>query len=123
MYVIEVERGEVNIALLEAQLRTLAGSDYMGLSTRPGVVTAYLTKDTSPALFDALRTAMQTHDATQLTPEQAKAIVEKTKLEAARAASTEALNLADYAGQDAPVQQLAAKVAWLEREIRDLRGI
>ena len=122
MYTIEVERRDVNIALLERDLRALCGAVYTGLSTRPGVVVAYLSNQADMALLDAVRAAIQQHDATQLTEEQAQALTDKVALDIARSTTGEPVRLDEFAA-DPLLLRLAEKVAWLEREIRDLRGL
>jgi hypothetical protein len=122
MMTIEVERHIINMALLEEQLQAVAGEAYAGISTLPGRVVAYLTDTATPALAERVHEAIQQHDATQLTADQVRAAADKAALEAARSANGVPVNPADYS-QNALLQQLARKVAWLEQEIRDLRGI
>jgi hypothetical protein len=122
MYAIEVERLTFNAALLERDLRAMCGEVYVGISTRPGVVTAYLTNDASADLLEPVRKLIEQHDASQLTEEQVKAAVNRAALEAARQTRGDFLN-PDAFSQNALLQQLAAKLAWLEREISDLRGL
>jgi hypothetical protein len=120
MYTIEVERHDLNHALLDQELRALAGEAYIGISTRPGVVAAHLTEVAASDVSDAVRQAIRQHDATQLTEAQAQAIADQAALEVARSANGVPVNPDDYS-QNALLQQLARKVAWLEREMRDLR--
>jgi hypothetical protein len=122
MYTIEVERADLNIALLERDLQAMGGGFYAGLSARPGLVTAYLSDDADAGLLEAVRGAIRQHDAAQLTEEQAREMADKAALEAARSASREPVEPDEFAGNPL-LMRLAAKVAWLEREIRDLRGL
>jgi hypothetical protein len=50
--------------------------------------------------------------------EQAK----QSALDSARAANATPVNLADYSGEAAHIQQLAQKIAWLEQETAALGG-
>ena len=121
MYSIEVERGALNTALLEQNLRALCGDLYAGLSTRPGFVTLFVSDQADVILLDAARKLVEAHDARQLTEAQVKAIAEQAALDAARRNTGAVLNPDDF--RDNPVLlRLAEKITWLEREIRDLRG-
>jgi hypothetical protein len=122
MYSIDVERGSINTALLEQELRAQCGDLYFGLSTRPGFVTLFLSDQADVVLLDAARRLVELHDASRLTEAQVKAIAERTALESARRNTGSVLDPNDFR-DDALLLRLAEKITWLEREIRDLRGL
>jgi hypothetical protein len=113
----------INIEKLDADLRAAFSNSYMGLSTRQGDVIVFMAEDTSNADVLAAEQVVETHDATQLTSEQAAEIAEQQVLADMRTANGDNLDLSQFAGENAALQALANKVAWLELEIRDLRGV
>jgi hypothetical protein len=117
----------LNREALNAQLAAAFGALYAGFAdqeTRTGfVVTVNLTNAATPADIEQLNTFMARYDPATLTPEQQARQQREQKLsEARRDYRGSELNPADYAGENALIQTLARKLAWLEQEIAELRG-
>jgi hypothetical protein len=116
-----IDRSDVNVELLDAQLRAAGGALVYGLSAQRGGVTIYVNEAMPPELRKQLEQIARTHDATQMTPEQ-KALTERhAMLEQGR--TDVPLSVDDFKASDPASQALARKIAWLEQEIRDLRGL
>lgn len=113
----------VNIEKLDADLRAAYGSRYAGLSTRRGEVIIFMAEDTPSADVLAAEQVVVNHDPTQLTVEQAAEIVEQEALADVRSVNADNLDLSQFAGENADIQALAQKLAWLELEIRELREV
>jgi hypothetical protein len=118
----------LNREALNAQLAAALGAIYGGFAdreTRDGfVVTVNLTNAATQADIDQLNALMANYDPQQLTPEQAARKQREQKLAAARRDYQGAeLDPADFAGESALIQTLARKIAWLEQEVADLRGL
>lgn len=114
----------VNLIALDAALRTALGSSVFGLTHNGQSITVHLADDAPPGKVAQTRTIVQSHDPSQLTPDQQAGILKQAKLEQARQdfAATE-LDLKTYEGKDALLEALAKKVSWLEREINALRNV
>lgn len=112
----------INIEKLDEDLRATLGSNYVGLSTRLGEVIVFMADETLEADVLQAQSIVETHDSSQLTAEQAAELAEQEALADARSANTDNLNLGQFAGESAAINALAEKLAWLELEIRDLRG-
>jgi hypothetical protein len=118
MHEIELKLGRVNSELLDQQLRQALGAVYAGLSTRRQVVLLYLTVAATPAEMEQAERIARQHDPAQLSPRQQQ----EQLLEGQRAAQI-TLNQQDFTHQSPALQALVAKIAWLEAEIRALRGL
>jgi hypothetical protein len=113
---------EVNIAALDAALRSALGAEMYGLVADGQRVTLCLADSVKPAQVTQARRLVETHDPAQLTPEQQADLDRAARLQQSRdEAGAGELRLADFDGQDALLNQLARKVLWLEREVRVLR--
>jgi hypothetical protein len=113
---------EVNVAALDAALRSALGAEIYGLVADGQRVTLCLADSVKPAQVHQARRLVETHDPAQLTPEQQAAADRAAKLQQSRdEAGAGELRLADFDGQDALLNLLARKVLWLEREVRVLR--
>ncbi len=117
----------LNREALNAQLAAALGAVYAGFAdrqTREGfVVTINLTGAAQAADLDKLNALMAAYDPTALTQEQQAQKQRTQKLaDARRDYKGGELNPANYAGENALIQALARKLAWLEQEIADLRG-
>lgn len=121
MLEIWIERADVNVELLDSQLRSVGSDLFYGFSAQQGGITLYMSNDVSSDLREQLEQMARDHDATQLTPQQQAAIARQEMLAQGRAAAP--LDLADYAASSVEIQALASKIAWLEQEMRDLRGL
>ena len=119
---ITIERTTVNIDALDAELCTALGAVTTGFSLGGGRVIVHLLDSATSQQESLARQIVLTHDPNRLTPEQQANELRKTKLEQARRDFGAAeIDLALYSAQTPPVQQLAQKIAWLEREITDIR--
>ena len=121
MIELKIERIDVNIELLDAQLRAVAAEMFYGLSLQQGSVVLYLNESASSDLQKTLGRIVRQHDASELTPQQEAQAVRQTRLAQGRTRSP--LDEKQYEGSPAIIQALAAKIAWLEQEIRDLRNV
>jgi hypothetical protein len=121
MIEMKIERADVNVELLDAQLRAAAGEHFYGLSLQRGAVLLYLSDAISPDTQQTLGRIARQHDATQVTPKQQAEAERKIALEQGR--TRVPIDEKQYEGSPALIQALAAKIAWLEQEIRDLRGV
>jgi hypothetical protein len=116
-----IERSDVNIELLDAQLRAAGRDLFYGFSAQRGGVTLYMSDDITTEQRGQLLEIARAHDATQLTPQQQADLVRDKVLEQGRA--DEVLDMTQYAASTPEIQALAQKIVWLEQELRDLRGI
>jgi len=118
-----VERHAVNIEALDAELRSALGDVIAGMSTRPGAIVVHLSDAASKSQANQAQRLVLDHDATQLTSEQSGEVDRIQRLRAARQANRTALEVDGISNNDVDtIKRLARKVAWLEQEIRDLRG-
>ena len=117
---------EVNREALDQTLSTALGAVYAGFAERKSgqdvLVTVNLSDAATRADIEQLDTLMAAHDPAQLTEEQQAEQQRQQRLETLREARGEALDPDDYSDQDAEIQTLAQKLAWLEQEVIDLRG-
>lgn len=118
-----VIKNPINAEALDAALRAALGNATTGVSTGNGQAVVHLTDSTTPAQEEQARQIVLAHDPALLTPRQQAEATRQQQLAQARATyGTSELDLAAYSGQSALIQQLAGKIAWLEREIANLRG-
>ena len=118
---ITIERWDVNIAALDAELRAALGELVSGISTGPYGVQVHLSDDVTPASIQQARQIITSHDPKILTPKQQARQQRQQKLSQARQNNTAEIDLSNYSGQSSDIQALAQKIAWLEQEIHDLR--
>jgi multidrug efflux pump subunit AcrA (membrane-fusion protein) len=111
---IEVTKSIVNVAGLDAELRNNLGDVVKGVSVRRGQVIVHLDDRVTAAQVSQAQQIVLDHDASQRTPEQSA----RQQLEADRKIYRQLFDPASI-----NLQQLAERVAWLENEIRDLRGL
>lgn len=113
---------EVNVAALDAALRSALGAEIYGLVADGQRVTLCLADSVKPAQINQARRLVETHDPAQLTPAQQTAADRAVRLQQSRdEAGAAELRLADFDGKDALLIQLARKILWLEREVHALR--
>jgi len=121
---ITVKRNTVNFDALNDDLRDALDEVVIGLSTRPGAVIVHLSDEaTSEQLAEAQKIAIS-HDETVITTAQTVELAQSQSLYAARDANQEKID-ADRVWRVnlRTFKQMINKIAWLEQEIRDLRGI
>ena len=119
---ITIARNNVNVEALDAELQAALGNLSRGVSTGPYGVMVHLDDRATEAQIAQVQAIVEDHDPSVLTPEQQARQQRQARLETLRQTRGEALDPADYGGQDAPIQTLAQKLAWLEQEVIDLRG-
>jgi hypothetical protein len=110
----------VNFKALDAELRQNLGEAYNALMVSDSTIRVFLNEDVSRMTVQGI---VDAHDPMQLTAEQQAQLDATAAVEAAREAHSSKLDLAQFLGESLPVQELATYVAWLELEIRNLRGL
>jgi hypothetical protein len=119
---ISIERSIVNIDALDSELRAALGELTTGFSTGGGRVIVHLLDAATSQQEGLARQIVLAHDPARLTPPQQLEAERQAKLDQARKEYGAAeIDLAVYDSQGPIIQQLAQKIAWLEREIADLR--
>jgi len=121
MLTITINRAATNVSALNETLRDALGADYHGLSLYKTEVRVHLQADVSAEQVQRAEQLVKDHDPAVLTPKQQEEQAREQRLADFRAA--DALDLSAYDGATAEVQTLAQKIAWLELEIRELRGL
>lgn len=116
-----IERPDINVELLDAQLRAIGAGSFYGLSAQRGGVILYMNDSTPVDLQKSLARVAQQHDAAQMTPKQEAQAARQSRLEEER--TNLPLDEKHYEGSPALIKAMAAKIAWLEQEVRDLRGV
>lgn len=119
---IVIDRASVNLALLDHELRMVLGAAMTGISTRAGIVVVHLAERATGDHETQAKQIVLNHDASALTPEQQARQTRTDRLNTDRARFTTPLNPTDFSAMPL-VQTLAARIAWLEQEIRDLRNL
>ena len=123
MHRVIVLRQAVNIEALHEELLAIAGVDFFGLSTQPGHVIAHLEARTDSTTIEQVRSAIINHDAMQLSASQQAEQTRQQNLQTLRSANNNAIDVDDYLLQIPLIQELAAKIAWLEQEIIDVQKL
>ena len=113
----------INIEKLQEDLQAALGSTYIGLSTRFSEVIVFMADETPEADVLLAQSIVENHDPSQLTAEQAAELAEQQALADVRSTNPDNLDLSQFVAESAAINALAEKVAWLELEIRDLRGV
>lgn len=119
---IHIDRQEVNLALLDADLRAALGSFITGISTNAAGVVVHLTEKATGDHEMQAKHLVQMHRPAALTPAQQAQKARAERLTIDRTRFNTPLNTADFAA-NLLVQTLAARLAWLEQELRDLRNL
>ncbi len=117
-----IDRPHVNLQLLDAELRAALGAVVSGISTRAGVVIIHLRQSASGDQENQAKQLVQTHNPTALSPAQQAQKARAERLLADRARFTAPLNPTEFTANPL-LQTLAARIAWLEQELRDLRNL
>jgi hypothetical protein len=118
---ITIQREDINIKALDAELRGALGEVVHGISTGPQGVTVHLSDAATANDLAQAESIAANHDPSVLTADQQDEIARQQELAAARDANVEPIDPAIAKGQDAVIQLLVQKIAWLEQEIADLR--
>lgn len=112
----------VNLVALDESCRRELGDAFVGISMGNGAVTVYLREDADKPSLTRTRNLLADHHPEQLTTEQAKRAEASQQLAVWRKAYETPLTVADYPTDDQTLQTLIARLAWLEAEVRALRG-
>jgi hypothetical protein len=113
MQSINIERQNINIKALEAELRSILGELIRAVSISCGQTIVHLGEGALQGDIDLIEQIVNDHDEKLLTVEQQ----EKIDLEAERDSFA-----TPFDPQAITLSELAARVAWLEREVRRLIG-
>lgn len=118
-----VKRQTVNLEALDETIRAALGDVVTGVSSRPGAVVVHLIDAATTTQANQAQQIVLNHDASELTAEQTAEAQRRQHLETAREANRSNLDAEGISTADVTtLKQVARKVAWLEQEIRDLRG-
>lgn len=117
-----IEREAINLPLLDEQLRVALGAVFVGVSAVDGGVVIHLNGTADAAQTARARQIARDHDASAKTAWQAAQQARQQKLAAARASINADLAPELLGTADPALLTIARYVAWLEQEIRDLRG-
>lgn len=98
---VSLERNQVNIETLDADLRTELGDAYLGLSARDGVVILHASDEISDAQIQSGRTIVQAHDATVLSAEQQGIVNLRSEIDSLKASVGDIDNLTTTEATDA----------------------
>jgi hypothetical protein len=123
MKTITIERSYPNVSALDESLHNNLSEQYIGLSAHGNTVRVHLTDDVSGETVQQVQQWVQAHDSSVLTTEQEAEQVRQQNLAQMRSANDSGLDLSAYDGSTTEVQALASKIAWLELEIQELRGL
>lgn len=118
-----IQRETVNFGALDDALRTALGELLIGINVGGEQVTVHLDDEVTPEQIDQVRSIVEDHDPTQLTPAQQAELERQQQLQQMREENAQPLDVSAYDEQEESIRQLVARVAWLEREITDLRGL
>lgn len=111
---VNIDRVKVNPAGLDAELRAALGAVVKGISVSGGQVIVHLDDGATQAQIDQARGVVDAHDESRLTPAQQAQL----DLEAEREGYALPLDPLVISLED-----LARRMAWLEKEVRAARGI
>lgn len=123
MKTLPINRSSVNVSALDTELRNTLSEQYVGLSERPGTVKVHLMNSASAAQMQQAEQLVLDHNAAALTAEQEAEQTRQQAITQFRSNDAGELDLTAYDGASAEIQALAQKLAWLELEIRELRGL
>jgi hypothetical protein len=83
----------------------------------------FLEDNASSQDIQAAQVIVANHDANTLSPEQEAEAARQIALAAAREAHPNGLDMSQFESSGTEIQDLASYVAWLELEVRALRGL
>lgn len=115
---ISVDRTQVNVELLDAELKNALGVLVKGISTGRGQVIVHIDDDATDADIDHVEQIVIDHDETGLTADQQKQQQRATDIAAGRQIYDVPLD-----EKSITLEGLALRIKWLEEELRDLRGL
>ena len=115
---ISIDKTRVNVELLDAELKAALPDLVHGISSGRGKVVVHMDNDATNADITNAEQIVINHEESGLTAEQQKQQQREIDLAAGRIAYDEPLDPATIT-----LETLATRIAWLEQEIRDLRGL
>ena len=111
----------VNIGLLDETLKAALGVKCYGVSVRGDEVEVHLSDDATDNDLVLAAQIVTDHDSLQKTAKQTERETRQANLVADRAKFAQEDDLGQYG--TSPLDLLAERVRWLEREIRELKGL
>ena len=93
-----------------------------GVSYNASGVILHLSDRASAAQIAQAEQIVADHDPSVLTSDQQAAVDRSQRLAQMRADNAADLDVNDFSSEAAAIQDLAAKIAWLEQEVRELSG-
>ena len=116
------DKATINLDKLDEEVRAGLGSVTSGVSARNGQAIVHVREDVTDAQRQQAEQIVASHDSNQKTARQQAAEARQTKLVQLRASNSVDLDVSNFLGDSPSVQALAQKLAWLEQELRELRG-
>lgn len=118
---IVIERQGINVEALDETLRSTLGEQFRGLSASRGQVVLHMEDGIDQAGISQAMDLVNTHDPTVLTAkQQMEADMESQRVQYAAELDVDA---PENQSADPVVNTILERLVWLEREIRDLRGL
>lgn len=119
----EVERQQTNVQALDSDIREALGATFLGLSTQEGKVILHFAEDVSGTQMKLARDKAVLHDPDILSASQEAELARQQNIVTSRERMKTSLDVAEFASETSMVKTLVERVAWLEAEVRDLRGL
>lgn len=120
---ISFTRESANVEALDAELRAALGALMLGVSAAANTVTVHLAAPAAPDQAQHIGQIVRDHDAARLTPRQQAELARRALIDDARSRHAGLLDPADFAAEPDAIRRLADRLAWLELELRELRGV
>lgn len=120
---VEFKRNNVNPEALDEAIRDEFGAQVSGISSGPYGVKVHFVDEPSAEQINRVREMVQNHDPSVQTPEQQAAERRRHTLEQLRSENADDLDISAFKGEKALIQRLAQRIAWLEQEIHEMRGV
>jgi hypothetical protein len=115
---ISIDREQVNVELLDSELKAALPGLVHGISSGRGKVVVHLDNDATNVQIANATQIVFGHDENRLTADQQKKLQREIDIAAGRIAHDEPFDT-----KTITLEELATRIAWLEQEIRDLRGL
>lgn len=122
MKTLRVEKALANLARLDQEIRAILGEQRaFGSSLVAGAVETFVADDVTEEEETAVLSVLESHDPDILSPEQQKELDRIAAIQdARRTIASTPIDLTAYASDLPRIRLLAAKVKWLEYELRNL---
>lgn len=115
------EKQAINPDLLHEELAEQLDSGFAGVSAGSSGVRVIFNRPFRKGETTVIAQVLAKHDAEKLSTRQAAEVERKGLLAMHREVNTLPVDVRDFVGEPDAVQALAAKIAWLEQEILELR--